>query len=288
MNIRRVFVIGTGTMGSGIAQVCAEKGATVTMMDVDESKLKRAMEFIQWSMDKLEQKGGLKESKREILSRIEVTSSMESAKACDLAIEAIFENLEAKQTIFGQLSSLCPASTILCSNTSSMSITDIASVVKNPTRVVGLHFFNPVHRMRLVEIIMGLMTSDETVAATREFVLSLGKEPVVVKRDIAGFIVNRINAMASLEALRLLDRGIASVEDIDKAMRLGLGHPMGPFELMDLVGLDVVLNARTAIYNETREPSHYPPELLRRLVKAGHLGRKTGKGFYNYKGEEGF
>jgi 3-hydroxybutyryl-CoA dehydrogenase len=282
MNVKNVIVVGAGAMGTGIVQACAEAGYHVIMMDVDQTKLKKATEVIQSILSKLDEKGRLRESKSEILSRIEVSSSLDSAKKCELALEAIFENLEAKQDIFRKLDSVCSQDALLCTNTSSIPISKIASVVKFPERVLGVHFFNPVHRMKLVEIVMGLRTLEEAVTGAREFVLSLGKDPVIVKKDIAGFIVNRINGMAFLEAMRLLDRGVATAEDIDKAMRMGLGYPMGPFELMDFIGLDVVLNARTAIYKETREPSHYPPEFLRRMVDAGSLGRKTGKGFYNY------
>ena len=278
----KVFVIGSGIMGSGIVQSCAQSGHRVTMMDVDEDAMEKAMEAITWSLRKLTEKGKLKEPYENIMARIDRSKSMELGGDAELVIEAIYENLETKRKIFKTLEEICQKQTILASNTSSLPITEIASVLKTPESFVGIHFFNPVHRMQLVEIVKGLMTSDDTVDFVREFVVSLGKEPVVVNKDIAGFIVNRINGMAFLEALKLLDRGIASVEDIDKAMRLGLGHPMGPFELMDLVGLDIVLNARTGIYRETRDPTHFPPAVLQRLVATGNLGKKTGKGFYDY------
>jgi len=280
--MKKILVIGSGIMGAGIAQACAQSGFHVAMMDVDQEALERAMEAISWSLRKLEKKTKPKEPYEDIISRIEKSKSLECGRDTALVIEAISENLEAKQTIFKTLEKTCPDQTIFASNTSSLPITEIASVVESPERVVGIHFFNPVHRMKLVEIVKGLRTSDATVDFAKKFVISLGKEPVVVNQDIAGFIVNRINGMALLEALRLLERGIASVEDIDKAMRSGLGHPMGPFELMDLVGLDVVLNARMGIFNETQNPTHHPPPILRRMVKAGRLGRKTGRGFYDY------
>lgn len=280
--MKNIFVVGSGTMGSGITQACAQAGHMVIMMDIDEAMLKKAMDDIEWSLNKLEEKGKLKKPKENILSRIEKAKTLNPAKNVDFVIEAIYENLEAKQDVFKKLEQICPEQTILGTNTSSIPITEIAAAVKSQERFVGVHFFNPVHRMKLVEIVKGLMTSDKTVALAKDFVLSVGKEPVIVNRDIAGFIVNRINGMAFLEALRLLDREIASTEDIDKAMRLGLGYPMGPFELMDMIGLDIVLNARMGIYNETKDPNHFPPDILRRMVKAGHLGRKTKKGFYNY------
>jgi len=253
------------------------------MMDIDEAMLQKAMDGIRWSLDKLEEKGKLKEAKQDVFSRISPVQTLESAKDADIVIEAIFENLEAKKELFTNLDRICRADAILGTNTSSIPVTDISVAVTSPERFVGIHFFNPVHRMRLVEIIKGLSTSVDTMARAKEFALSLGKEPVMVNQDSAGFIVNRINGMAFLEALRLLEKGVASAEDIDKSMRLGLGYPMGPFELMDLVGLDVVLNARMGIYGETREPNHFPPNILRRMVTAGNLGRKTKKGFYEYE-----
>ena len=280
--MRKILVIGSGMMGRGIVQSCAQSGHRVTMMDVNEDAMEKAMEAITWSLQKLTEKGKLKEPYEDIMARIDRSKSMELGGDAELVIEAIYEDLETKRKIFKTLEGICQKQTILASNTSSLPITEIASVLKTPERFIGIHFFNPVHRMQLVEIVKGLMTSGDAVDFAKEFVTSLGKEPVVVNKDIAGFIVNRINGMAFLEALKLLDRGVASVDDIDKAMRLGLGHPMGPFELMDLVGLDVVLNARTGIYSETRDPNHFPPAILQRLVATGNLGKKTGKGFYTY------
>lgn len=282
MRAQKIFVIGAGVMGSGIVQACAQAGYDVEMMDIEQSSVKKAWEQIGSSLDILERKGQLKESKRVVMSRIKQSSNLEDASGSDFVIEAVIETLEAKLAVFTRISQVCKATSILATNTSSIPITDIAAAVKCPERVIGLHFFNPVHRMKLVEIVKGLMTAESTLASAKEFVFSISKEPVIVSKDSAGFIVNRINGMTFLEALRLLDRGIATAEDIDKAMRLGLGHPMGPFELMDLVGLDVVLNARMGIFNETRDPNHFPPDILRRMVQAGHLGRKTKKGFYEY------
>jgi 3-hydroxybutyryl-CoA dehydrogenase len=280
--MHNISVIGAGLMGCGITLACTQTGYRVRLMDVSAEALEKAMEMLAWSLRKLSEKGKLSEPYEEVVSRIRPSASLESAKDADLAIEAIIENLDAKQKIFKQLAEICQVDTILASNTSSLPITAIASAISLPERIVGIHFFNPVHRMKLVEIVKGLRTSDTTVGLVKDFVTSLDKESVVVNQDIAGFIVNRINGMAFLEALRLLEMGIASIEDIDKAMCLGLGHPMGPFALMDLVGLDVVLNARMGIYNETRDPTHYPPPILHRMVAAGNLGRKTGKGFHDY------
>ena len=282
MKIAHVFVVGGGAMGRGIAQVCAQAGCTVKMLDINDSLLTAAMEAVTHNLKKAEKKNTLQEPKEKILARIETTTVIDDANDAELVIEAINEDLELKQDVFRTLEKVCPSGTVFGTNTSSIPVTEIAASIKSQGRVVGIHFFNPVHRMQLVEIVKGLMTSDKTVRIAKDFAISIGKEPVIVNRDSAGFIVNRINGMAFLEALRLLEKGIGTVEDIDKAMRLGLGHPMGPFELMDMIGLDIVLNARMSIYNETREPNHFPPDILRRMVKTGNLGRKTKKGFYDY------
>jgi len=277
-----VFVVGAGAMGSGIAQICAQWGHRVQITDAYDDALTKALENIKWSLGKMEEKGSLKETSADIFSRIRKSPGLTDAKESDIIVEAVYENLEVKRDIFKRLEEVCPEDTTFGTNTSSIPVTEIAAALKHPERVVGIHFFNPVHRMQLVEIIKGLLTDDRSVSIAGEFAVSIHKEPVVVKRDIAGFIVNRINGMAFLEALRLYEGGIATPDDIDKAMKLALGHPMGPFELMDLVGLDVVLNARMAIYNETRSPAHYPPAVLKKMVESGFLGRKTKKGFYNY------
>jgi 3-hydroxybutyryl-CoA dehydrogenase len=279
---QKIVVVGLGAMGSGIAQACAQAGYRVVAMDASAQMRARGQDSIRFSLGKLSESGKLGETPEVILARLEVVEDLEKAADAELVIEAIFEDLPAKQELFCQFSRICPAEAILASNTSSIPITAIATAASNPQRVVGLHFFNPVHRMKLVEVIRGSLTSDETMERTKIFATSLGKEAIVVNRDTAGFIVNRINGMAILEALRLLEKGIASAEDIDKAMRLGLGHPIGPFEFMDMVGIDIVAKARMGIYEETRDPNHYPPVTLQRMVQAGRLGRKTGQGFYRY------
>ncbi len=281
--MKKIFVVGSGLMGTGIAQICAQNGYTASIMDVNDKMLQKAMQTIQWSLNKMEEKKVLKESADKVFSRINPVNTLEKAEDASIVIEAIFEDLNAKHAVFKTLEGICKPDAIFGTNTSSIPIIEIAAALKTPNRFVGIHFFNPVHKMKLVEIIKSLATSDDTVEKAREFAVSIGKDPVIVNRDTAGFIVNRINGMAFLEALKLLEKGVASVEDIDKAMRLGLGNAMGPFELMDLVGLDVVLNARMGIYNETREACHFPSGILRSMVKAGFLGRKTGKGFYEYK-----
>lgn len=278
----QVFIIGLGAMGSGIAQACAQAGHHVVAMDASEEMRAKALKSMQYSLGKMSESGKLSETKEAVLARIEVADNLTGAAKADVVIEAISEELEVKQALFRELDRICTSEAILASNTSSIPITEIAAAVSSPERFVGIHFFNPVHRMKLIEVVRGVLTSDSTVAFAKDFSLSLGKEPIVVNKDSAGFIVNRINGMAILEALRLLEKGVASPEDIDKAMRLGLGHPIGPFEFMDMVGLDIVAKARLGIYEETKDPSHYPPVTLMRKVKAGHLGRKSGKGFYEY------
>ena len=282
MNGIRVFVVGMGAMGSGIAQACAQAGHHVVALDASEEMRVKGLRSIQHSLGKMSEGGKLAEATESILARIEVTDNLRKAADADFVIEAISEDLSIKQDLFRELSQICAAKAILATNTSSIPITEIAAAVSHPERFVGIHFFNPVHRMKLIEVVRGILTSDQTVVQAKDFAASLGKEPIVVNKDTAGFIVNRINGMAILEALRLLEKGVATAEDIDKAMRLGLGHPIGPFEFMDMVGLDIVAKARMGIYEETKDPNHYPPVTLMRKVKAGYLGRKTGKGFYEY------
>ena len=283
MKIRKIFLVGFGTMGNGIAQVSAMAGYDVVAYDIDEGVLEKGLKTIEWSVEKLISKGEIEGSKEEILGKIRTTKDLQAVQETDLVIEAVIENLELKQKIFSDLDRLCHPKVILATNTSALGITDIASATNHPERVVGTHFFNPVPMMRLVEVVKGLLTSEETMEIIREFVLSIKKEPLMVYKDIPGFVVNRINGWIYLEAMRLLEQGVASVEDIDKGMRLGVGHAMGPFQTMDLAGLDAILNARMALYNSTREPRLFPPDILRNMVSAGLLGRKTGRGFYKYE-----
>jgi len=282
MKIKKVFVIGFGTMGNGIAQVSAQAGYEVLAQDTDASVFEKGMKTIEWSVEKMVSKGKVEGSKDEILKRINTTEDLKDAEDADLVIEAVVENLELKQKLFSELDGICSPEAILASNTSGLLITDIASKTNHPERVVGTHFFSPVPVMRLVEVVKGLLTSDETMEITRGFVQAINKEPLMVYKDIPGFVVNRINGWIYLEAMRLVEQGVASVEDIDKGMRLGVGHAMGPFETMDMAGLDALLNARMAVYNGTREPKLFPPDILRRMVSAGLLGKKTGRGFYEY------
>jgi 3-hydroxybutyryl-CoA dehydrogenase len=282
MEIKKVIVVGSGLMGSGIAQVCAQAGIKVILNDVSREALDKAIKSIEWSVGKFIEKGKLAEKKETIINRISPITDLESAKDIDLAIEAVFEQLELKQQIFEKLDKLCASHTLLASNTSAIPISELAAVTRRGDKVLGLHFFSPVPMMQVVEVIKGISTTDKTAKMGQEFVKKIGKEPIMVNRDVAGFVINRINFPSAIEAMRLVEQGVATVEDIDKGLRLGLGRKMGVFETGDMVGLDVTYGALMAVFKETGNPRWYPPLLLRRKVKAGHLGRKTGRGWYRY------
>jgi 3-hydroxybutyryl-CoA dehydrogenase len=282
MAIQKIFIVGSGLMGAGIAQVCAQAGLQVFITDVNQEILSRAVKNISWSVGKFIEKGKLKENLGTILSRIQTGTDFAPANRVDLAIEAVFEKLDLKQEIFRKLDEISGAETLLVSNTSAIPITEIAAVTKRPEKVLGLHFFNPVPMMEVVEVVKGVKTSEEAMRSGVEFVRRIGKEPIRVESDIPGFLLNRINLIGYVEAIRLLELGIGTVADIDKGVRLAFGRRMGPFETGDLVGLDVSYGALTAIYEESKDPRYYPPQLLRRKVKAGELGRKTNRGWYEY------
>jgi len=282
MLINKVFIVGSGLMGSGIAQVCAQAGFQVVLHDTTHEALMKGMEGITWSVGKFVEKGKLEESKETILGRISTTVDIGAAKDADLAIEVIFENKELKQQIFKKLDEICKPEAIFASNTSAIPITELASVTKRPEQVIGLHFFSPVPMMNAVEVIKGVGASDSTMKIGAEFVKALGKEPIIVQRDVPGFLLNRVHLIAYVEAIRLLEQGIGTADDIDKGSRLALGRKMGPFETGDMVGLDVSCGALMAIYEDSKDMRYYPPQLLRRKVVAGQLGRKTGTGWYRY------
>lgn len=282
MNIQRVMVIGSGLMGSGIAQVCAAAGLTVVLTDVQAEALEKARQGIAWSVGKFVEKGKYAGSKEAILERIEVSTAYESGADADLVIEAVFENIEIKQDVFRRLDVVCKPQALIASNSSSIPITDLAAVTQRPEQVLGLHFFSPVPMMQAVEVIKGMGTTDETLQVGKEFAIRIGKEPIMVYRDVAGFVINRINFPSAIEAMRLVEEGVATVEDIDKGLRLASGRKMGIFETGDMVGLDVTYGALMSMVRETGDARFYPPLLLRRKVKAGHLGKKTGKGWYTY------
>ncbi len=282
MKIQNVFVVGSGLMGSGIAQVCAQSGLQVCINDVSQEILDKALKSIAWSAGKFIEKGKLAEKLETIMGRIRTTTDLKAAAQTDLVIEAIFEKLELKQKLFNELDGICGDKTLMASNTSAIPITELAALTKRPEQVLGLHFFNPVPMMAVVEVVKGIRTSEQTMEAGVNFVRTLGKEPIRVESDVPGFLLNRINLVSYVEAIRLVEQGIGSVEDIDKGVRLAFGRKMGPFETGDLVGLDVSYGGLMAIYEESKDMRYYPPQLLRRKVKAGHLGRKTGKGWYVY------
>jgi 3-hydroxybutyryl-CoA dehydrogenase len=282
MEIKKIFVAGAGTMGAGIAQVAAQAGYSVVMRDLTDDLVDKGLKTIAWSVGKLVEKGKIQGTADEILGRIKGSIEFSGAEDVDFVFEAVIEDLETKKELFGTLDKLCPSHTIFATNTSAIPITDIAEVTQRPSQVVGTHFFNPVPMMRIVEIVRGLLTSEETMGAAEHLCQSLGKETIRVNRDVAGFVLNRINFPSTVEAIRLVEAGVASVEDIDKGMRLGFGRPMGPFETGDLAGLDVGYNAMSAVYRETQNEKFHPPMLLQRKVRIGHLGRKTGIGWYKY------
>jgi 3-hydroxybutyryl-CoA dehydrogenase len=290
MSIKSVLVIGSGLMGSGIAQVCAQSGINVMLHDVSPSALEKAKKNIGWSVGKFVEKGKLTEDKDTILNRIttvdDIKTGLEVDLAPDIAIEAVFENIDIKRKIFETLDENCGPDTLIASNTSAIPITELAAVTGRPEKVLGLHFFSPVPMMMAVEVIKGILTTEKTALTGKQFVEQIGKTPIMVNRDVAGFVINRINMPASMEAMRLVEEGVASVEDIDKGLKLASGRKMGIFETGDMVGLDVTYGALMAMYKETGDPRWYPPLLLRRKVKAGHLGRKTGKGWYDYSNDK--
>jgi 3-hydroxybutyryl-CoA dehydrogenase len=276
------MIIGSGLMGSGIAQVCAQAGIQVFLHDVSKDVLEKAIKNINWSIGKFIQKGSLTEDHESIIGRINLITDIKSAQDVELTIEAVFEKLELKQEIFQKLDKNCNPDCLIASNTSAIPITELAAVTNRPDKVLGLHFFSPVPMMQAVEVIKGAATTEETATSGKEFVLQIGKEPIMVNRDVAGFVINRINFPSAIEAMNLVEQGVASVADIDKGLRLAAGRRMGIFETGDMVGLDVTYGAMKVMFEETGDPRWYPPLLLRRKVKAGHLGRKTGQGWYEY------
>jgi 3-hydroxybutyryl-CoA dehydrogenase len=281
-DVRTVGVVGCGLMGSGIAEVCARAGFQVIVREVNEDLLRKGLDRIRASMAKAVERGKLAAAEMEAAwGRIRGTLRMEDFAACDLVIEAVVEDMPTKKQVFAELDRICPPHAVLASNTSSLSITELGSVTRRPEKVIGFHFFNPVPVMPLLEIVIGLQTAEEAVALGRALAERLNKT-VVISKDRPGFIVNRLLIPYLLDAIRLLEEGVATMEDIDTAIRLGLNHPMGPFNLMDFVGLDTLLFIADAMFEEFKDPRYAAPPLLRRMVAAGWLGRKSGKGFYTY------
>lgn len=278
----KVFVIGAGTMGSGIAQSFAQAGFEVIMRDIEQKYVENGLANITKNLEKSVQKGKItQELKEQVLSRISITTDINKANDADFVVEAAIENMQAKKKIFAEIDTICKPEAILASNTSSLSITDIASATKRPDKVIGMHFFNPVIVMKLVEVIRGIGTSDETNTTTIDLAKKLEKEPVQVN-EAPGFVVNRILIPMINEAIGILADNVASAEDIDTAMKLGANHPIGPLALADLIGNDVCLAIMETLYTEFGDAKYRPHPLLRKMVRAGYLGKKTNKGFFNY------
>ncbi len=282
MEIKKVGVVGCGLMGSGIVETCARAGYQVVVREVNDEFLQKGLDRVQKSMSRGVQKGKLTQADMDAAwGRIRGTTALADMADCDIAIEAAVENMEIKKGVFAELDGVLPPQAILASNTSSLCVTEMASVTKRGDKVLGIHFFNPVPVMPLIEFVRTILTSDETMAIAHEFGASLGKTMVTAK-DTPGFIVNRLLIPYILDAVRIYENGLASREDIDTAIKLGLNHPMGPLTLLDFVGLDTTLFIADAMYEEYKDPRYAAPPLLRRMVLAGHLGRKSGKGFYDY------
>ncbi len=282
MAIQKVGVVGFGQMGSGIAQVCAGAGFDVLAREVDQKFIDNGFKRIDASLARVVKSGKMtEEDAKATRGRIRGTTSLADFADRDLVIEAVIEVMVAKKEVWTELDRVCGPNTVFASNTSSLTIIEMAATTKRPDRFAGLHFFNPPVVMQLVEIVRALTTSDATVSALREFVTKLGKEPVVCK-DTPGFIVNRLMVPIMLEAVRALEAGVATIEDIDKAVKLGLRHPMGPFELIDYTGVDINYHVANVFFEEFKDPKWAPPALLKRMFLAGHLGVKTGRGFYEY------
>ena len=286
MSVKKIAVIGEGRMGSGIVQHVAASGIPVVLDGISDESVEKSLKMIEANYAHEVEKGRMTaEQKDAAMANITITSDKHDLADCDFIIECVFEDAELKTSIFAELNEICPAETIFASNTSAIPISTLAVGCGRPDRLVGTHFFNPAPKMKLVEIVRGLKTSDETLAAARELIAQLGKVGVVVS-DTPGFLVNRLMHAFRNEAMVCLQEGVASMEDIDTAVRLGLSHPMGPFELNDFAGLDIGLSAATTLYENFKDPKWRPNLMVKKLVEAGELGRKTGKGWYDYTSGE--
>ena len=282
MAIQKVGVIGCGLMGSGIVQVTAQAGFETVVIEANDELLARGLGRIKQTLDGLVEKGKIEAKARDAtVARVTGGVGLEALKACDLVVEAMTENQALKNATFAKLDRICPPHAILATNTSSCNVTQLAAATKRPAQVIGLHFFNPVPLMKLVEVARTILTDEAALRTATDWVRAVGKVPVQTK-DATAFIVNRLLVPYLLDAIRVYEGGLASLEDIDQAMKLGCGYPMGPFTLLDLVGLDTTMYVAEVMFEEFREPRFAPPPLLKRMVLAGQLGRKTGRGFYNY------
>jgi 3-hydroxybutyryl-CoA dehydrogenase len=279
----RIAVVGAGLMGSGIAQVSAVAGHDVVLQDVGEDALTRGRDGIAASLARFAEKGKVSQSDAQAaLERIVTTTDLDAVADAEVVVEAVFEKIEVKAEIFRRLDAVCAPDALLATNTSAIPITSIAAVTSRPEQVVGTHFFSPVPMMKLCELVRGYKTSDESMQRAREFAEGIGKTVVVVNRDVAGFVTTRLITALAMEAIALVESGVASAEDVDIACRLGFGHAMGPLETADMTGVDIIFNATSNIYADSQDEKFNPPEILRRMVQAGDLGRKSGKGFYDY------
>jgi 3-hydroxybutyryl-CoA dehydrogenase len=283
MKVSKVGVVGCGLMGSGITQACAQAGYQVLVSDLTDQILNKGLASISSVLTKEVDKGRMsRPDKDSIMARIKCTTNNSEFFDCDLIIEAVTEDLKIKKQVFSELDKACPKHTILATNTSTLSIIDLAMQTSRPDKVLGLHFFNPAPVMKLLESVKTIATSEESLAVSKTFGESIGKT-VVVAQDTPGFIVNRLLTPFMLNAIRMLESGLATRDDIDNAITLGLNHPIGPLRLIDMIGIDNILAGSTSIYNECKDPQYAPPILLEKMFTAGHLGRKAGKGFYEYK-----
>jgi len=283
MEVKKLFIVGAGIMGAGIGQLCAQQGYEVTVVDVSEEVVERAKEKVKAGLKRRVDKGKItQEEMNSVLSRLRWSTDFNLAQDSDFVVEAVFENLAVKKDVFKKLDSICPPETILATNTTALSVSAIASATNRPDKVIGMHFFNPAVIMKLVEIIRGEKTSEETVSTTRMFAQSLGKVPIATAKEAPAGIVSRILAALLNEAATVYADGIASAQDIDEAMKLGTGLPMGPLALLDMIGLDIHLAKMETLYSKLKDERYKPPEIIKKLVAEGKLGKKTGQGFYKY------
>jgi 3-hydroxybutyryl-CoA dehydrogenase len=283
VDVRKPFVVGAGIMGSGVGQLCAQQGIVATVMDVSEEIIEKARGKVAAGLNRRVEKGKITQEEMDVvLSRMSWTTDLDRARESDFIVEAVYENLELKKELFKKLDSLCSSQTILASNTTALSISEIASATMNPERVIGMHFFNPAVIMKLVEIIRGEKTSDETIARTKQFAETLGKVPIITAKEAPAGIVSRILAGLLNEAAVVYAEGIASPQDIDEAMKMGAGLPMGPLALIDMIGLDIHLAKMNTLYAKLKDERYRPPEIIKTMIAEGKLGKKAGEGFYKY------
>jgi len=283
MSIHKPFVVGAGIMGAGVGQLCAQQGYDVTVVDISDEIIDKARGRVEAGLAKRVEKGKITQEEMDsVLSRMNWATDLDHAQACDFVVETIYENIDAKQEVFKKLDSICSPDTILATNTTALSVSEIASPTSRPDKVIGMHFFNPAPVMKLVEIIRGEETSDETIATTKKFAEDLGKVPITTAKEAPAGIVSRVLAGLLNEAAAVYADGIASAEDIDEAMKLGAGLPMGPLALVDMIGLDIHQAKMETLYTKLKDERYKPPEIIRNMIAEGKLGKKSGEGFYKY------